>query len=865
MNSADIREGFLRFFEGYDHLRLPSAPLLSPDPTLLFTAAGMVPLKQYYLGEVMPPSLRMTSDQKCIRTNDIERVGRTARHHTFFEMLGNFSIGNYFKDEAIAMAYEFSTRVLGLSPDRIWVTIYKEDLQTADIWQKVGIPRERIVPMGADDNFWTMGPVGPCGPCSELYIDRGVRHPGDENQQMGDDGDRFLEYWNLVFTQFDRQPDGSLKPLARKNIDTGLGLERMTSIMEETDTDFETDGFRPIIQTVADLSHQEYGADPRVTARMKTIADHVRACTFLMAENLLPSNEKQGYVLRRLLRRSQALGRMIGIEGAFMGKVADTVIDVMKGPFPELVAEGDRIKGDMEVEEQRFDHTLREGLVEFTKATLAVRQDGSDTMPGKTAFYLHDTMGFPVELTADLLRDAGLNLDREGFDVLLNDQRHGGSESSGVEEASRERTGYVKLRETVGSSHFVGYETLSAEAVVTGLLKDGEAASSAKVGDHVGLILSSTPFYGEKGGQVGDTGFITTPGARFEVTDTGTPVEGLIIHEGILVEGAIAAGDSARAEVDPERRKAIARAHTATHLLQAALRSMDPTVQQKGSKVMPDEFHFDFSFRGSLGAGDRKVLEEKVLRFITSNAAVRTDVMPIEEARKTGALAFFGEKYGTAVRVVTADGISKELCGGTHVTATGDIGFLHIRSIRSIGTDTKRIEASVGLGALREFWTYQESVERSAETLGCAPVPAEVTRAVEDLTGVVRERDRRIEGLIAAATDRRVRDLIAQPAIVKGQRVVVATFEGLTAEALRSAGDMAEQQLGDGVFIGMASGGDGFTVIKVFGTAGATFSARGIFKALTDKYGGKGGGSDRMCQGRIAGLPTAEELEALLG
>jgi len=865
VNSADIREGFLRFFEGYDHLRLPSAPLLSPDPTLLFTAAGMVPLKQYYLGEVTPPSLRMTSDQKCIRTNDIERVGRTARHHTFFEMLGNFSIGNYFKDEAIAMAYEFSTRVLGLSADRIWVTIYEEDLQTADIWQKVGIPRERIVPMGAGDNFWTMGPVGPCGPCSELYIDRGVRHPGDENQQMGDDGDRFLEYWNLVFTQFDRQPDGSLKPLARKNIDTGLGLERMTSIMEETDTDFETDGFRPIIQTVADLSHQEYGADPRVTARMKTIADHVRACTFLMAEKLLPSNEKQGYVLRRLLRRSQALGRMIGIEGAFMGKVADTVIDVMKGPFPELVAEGDRIKGDMEIEEQRFDHTLREGLVEFTKAALAVRQDGSDTMPGKTAFYLHDTMGFPVELTADLLRDAGLNLDREGFDVLLNDQRHGGSESSGVEEASRERTGYVKLRETVGSSHFVGYETLSAEAVVTGLLKGGEAASSAKVGDHVGLILSSTPFYGEKGGQVGDTGFITTPGARFEVTDTRTPVEGLIIHEGILVEGAIAAGDSARAEVDPERRKAIARAHTATHLLQAALRSIDPTVQQKGSKVMPDEFHFDFSFRGSLGAGDRKVLEEEVLGFITSNAAVRTDVMPIEEARKTGALAFFGEKYGVAVRVVTADGISKELCGGTHVTATGDIGFLHIRSIRSIGTDTKRIEASVGLGALREFWAYQESVERSAETLGCAPVPAEVTRAVEDLTGVVKERDRRIEGLIAAATDRRVRDLIAQPATVKGQRVVVATFEGLTAEALRSAGDMAEQQLGDGVFIGMASGEDGFTVIKVFGTAGATFSARGIFKALTDKYGGKGGGNDRMCQGRIAGLPTAEELEALLG
>jgi alanyl-tRNA synthetase len=825
----------------------------------------MVPLKQYYLGEATPPSPRMTSDQKCIRTNDIERVGRTARHHTFFEMLGNFSIGNYFKDEAIAMAYEFSTKVLGLSADRIWVTIYKEDLQTADIWQKVGIPRERIMPMGADDNFWTMGPVGPCGPCSELYLDRGVRHPGDENQKMGDEGDRFLEYWNLVFTQFDRQPDGSLKLLARKNIDTGLGLERMTSIIEDTDTDFETDGFRPIIQTVADLSHQEYGGDPRVTSRMKTIADHVRACTFLMAENLLPSNEKQGYVLRRLLRRSQALGRMIGIEGAFMGKVADTVIDLMKGPFPELLAESERIKGDMEVEEQRFDHTLREGLVEFTKSVEVVRRDGSDTMPGKTAFYLHDTMGFPVELTADLLRDAGLKLDREGFDDLLNDQRHGGSESSGVEEASRERTGYIKLRGTVGTSHFLGYETLSAEAVVTGLLKDGEPASSARLGDHVGLVLSSTPFYGEKGGQVGDTGVITTQRACFEVTDTKTPVEGLIIHEGVLAEGAIAAGDTVRAEVDPERRKAIARAHTATHLLQAALRSIDPTVQQKGSKVMPDEFHFDFTFRGSLGADDRKALEEKVLGFITANVPVRTDVMPIEEARRTGALAFFGEKYGAAVRVVAVDGISKELCGGTHVTATGDIGFLHIRSIRSIGTDTKRIEASVGLGALREFWTYQEGVEQAAGTLGCGPIPAEVARAVQDLVGVVKERDRRIEGLIAAATDRRVRDLIAQPATIKGQPVVVATFEGLTAEALRSAGDMAEQQLGNGVFIGMASRGDGFSVVKVFGTACATFSARGIFKTLTDKVGGKGGGNDRMCEGRIAGLPTAEELEALLG
>ena len=865
MNSADIREGFLKYFEGHDHLRLPSAPLLSPDPTLLFTAAGMVPLKQYYLGEVTPPNVRMTSDQKCIRTNDIERVGRTARHHTFFEMLGNFSIGDYFKDDAIAMALEFSTKVLGLSADRIWVTIYKEDLQTADIWQKVGIPRERIVPMGADDNFWTMGPVGPCGPCSELYIDRGVRHPGDEKQQMGDDGDRFLEYWNLVFTQFDRQPDGSLKPLARKNIDTGLGLERMTSIIEDTDTDFETDGFQPIIQTVADLSHQEYGRDPRVTARMKTIADHVRACTFLMAENLLPSNEKQGYVLRRLLRRSQALGRMIGIEGSFMGTVADTVIDLMKGPFPELLAAGERIKGDMAVEEERFDHTLREGLVEFTRAVETVRQSGTDILPGKTAFYLHDTMGFPVELTADLLRDAGLKLDREGFDALLNDQRHGGSESSGVEDASRERTGYIKLRGQVGSSEFVGYETLSAEAVVTGVLKDGEPVGSAQAGDHVGLVLSSTPFYGEKGGQVGDTGVITTPGARFEVTDTRTPVEGLIIHEGVLVEGAIAAGDTARPQVDVERRKAIARAHTATHLLQAALRSIDPTVQQKGSKVMPDEFHFDFSFRGGLGMDDRKVMEEKVLGFIMANVPVRTDVMPIEEARRTGALAFFGEKYGDVVRVVAADGISKELCGGTHVTATGDIGFLHIRSIRSIGTGTKRIEASVGLGALREFWAYQEGVEQAAGTLNCGPVPAEVARAAQDLTNVLKERDRRVEGLVATATDRHVRDLIAQPATIKGQPVVVATFEGLTTEALRSAGDMAEQQLGNGVFIGMVAGGDGFSVIKVFGTAGTVFSARSIFKALTDKYGGKGGGNDRMCQGRIAGLPTVEELEALLG
>ncbi len=865
MNSADIREGYLRFFEGHGHLRVRSAPLLSPDPTLLFTAAGMVPLKQYYLGEATPPNVRMTSDQKCIRTNDIERVGRTARHHTFFEMLGNFSIGDYFKDDAIAMAYEFSTRVLGLSADRIWVTVYEEDLQTADIWQKVGIPRERIVSMGADDNFWTMGPVGPCGPCSELYVDRGVRHSGDEKQQMGDEGDRFLEYWNLVFTQFDRQPDGSLKPLARKNIDTGLGLERMTSIIEETDTDFETDAFVPIIATVGGLSHQEYGKDPRVTARMKTIADHVRACTFLMAENLLPSNEKQGYVLRRLLRRSQALGRMIGIEGGFLGTVADTVIDLMKDAFPELATERERIKHDMEVEEQRFDRTLQSGLTEFNKAVDAMRQDGIDTLPGATAFYLHDTMGFPVELTDDLLRDAGFKLDREGFDALLREQRHGGSESSGVEEAARERTGYIKLRDFVGSSQFVGYETLSAEAVVTSLLKDGQPASSAVAGEHIGLVLSSTPFYGEKGGQVGDTGVITTQGARFQVTDTKAPVEGLTIHEGVLTEGTVAIGDTARAEVDASRRAGITRAHTATHLLQAALRTIDSTVQQKGSKVMPDEFHFDFSFRGNLTVDDRKMLEEKVLGYITANVPVRTDVMPLEEARKSGALAFFGEKYGAIVRVVSADGISRELCGGTHVAATGDIGVLHIRSIRSIGTDTRRIEASVGFRALHEFFEQREGMEKLAETLNCTPAATDVVRAAQELAEAVRERDRRIEGLVSAAADRRVRDLIAQPAVIKGQPVVIAMFEGMTAEALRKAGDTAEQQLESGVFVGMASGGDGFTVIKVFGTAGKVFSARSIFKVLTDKYGGKGGGSDRICQGRIAGLPTAQELGDLLG
>lgn len=865
MNSADIREGFLRYFEAHDHLRLASAPLLSPDPTLLFTAAGMVPLKQYYLGEATPPHLRMTSDQKCIRTNDIERVGQTARHHTFFEMLGNFSIGDYFKDDAIAMAFEFSTSVLGLSADRIWVTVYKEDLQTADIWQKVGIPRERIVAMGADDNFWTMGPVGPCGPCTELYIDRGIRHPGDERQQMGGEGDRFLEYWNLVFTQFDRQPDGSLKPLARKNIDTGLGLERMTSIIEETDTDFETDLFQPIIQKVCDLSHQEYGKDRRVTTCLKTIADHVRACTFLMAENLLPSNEKQGYVLRRLLRRSQALGRIIGIQGPFLSDVAQTVIDEMKGPFPELATGADRIRHDMDIEEQRFEKTIQGGLLELNKAVESVRASGGDTLPGKTAFYLHDTMGFPVELTSDLLRDAGLKLDRAGFDALLAEQRHGGSESSGAYEATRERTGYAHFKKVVGSSHFLGYETLSAEAVVTGLLKDGEPASSAKAGDHVGVVLSQTPFYGEKGGQVGDTGIITTQNGRFIVEDTKAPVEGLTIHEGTLIEGALAAGDTVRAEVDAPRRAAISRAHSATHLLQAALRLMDPAVQQKGSKVMPDEFHFDFSYRGDLDAGDRKALEKKVLEFITTNVPVRTDVMSIEEAHKTGALAFFGEKYGSVVRVVSADGISKELCGGTHVRATGDIGFLRIRSIRSIGTDTKRIEASVGFSALQDLWEYQDGSERAAGILGCSPAVADVQRAVQELVESIRERDRRIESLTAAATDRRIQDLVVHPMLVKGQPLVVASFDGLSADGLRHAGDVAEQQLVDGLFIGMTTGGEGFVVVKVFGKAGTVFSARTVFKILTGKYGGKGGGNDRMCQGRLAAAPSAAELGALLG
>ena len=865
MNSVDIREGFLRYFEAHDHLRLPSASLLSPDPTLLFTGAGMVPLKQYYLGEAVPPRPRLTSDQKCIRTNDIERVGRTARHHTFFEMLGNFSIGDYFKEDAIAMAFEYSTMVLGLPADRLWATIYEEDLETADIWQKVGIPRDRIVAMGADDNFWTMGPVGPCGPCSELYIDRGVRHPGDELQEMGGEGDRFLEYWNLVFTQFDRQPDGSLKPLARKNIDTGLGLERMVSIIEDTDTNFDTDLFQPIIQTIAGLSHQEYGADQRVTSRIKTIADHIRAGTFLMAERLLPSNEKQGYVLRRLLRRSQALGRMIGIDGPFLGTVADAVIAQMQGAFPEVLQEGERIKHDMGIEEERFDKTMREGLGELTRAMDDARREGTDTLAGKTAFFLHDTMGFPVELTTDLLRDAGMQLDRAGFDALLEEQRHGGSTSAGFEEATRERTAYVRLRDTVGSSHFLGYESLTAEAVVTGLPSNGETASSAVEGQHVGLVLSQTPFYGEKGGQVGDTGRITTPTAVFEVQNTQAPVDGLIIHEGVLIKGSIAAGETVRAEVDAPRRAAIARAHSATHLLQAALRAMDPTIQQKGSRVMPDEFHFDFSFRGTLGDVERKALEHEVLSYVMANAAVRTDVMPVDEARKSGALAFFGEKYGAAVRVVSAEGISRELCGGTHVHATGDIGVMRIRSIRSIGTDTKRIEASTGFETLRDLWEFQENAEHLADVLGCAPQPADIVRAAEGAVGELREQGRRIESLTASVTDARVRTVMAHPRVFRGQSVVVGTFDRIPADALRRAGDTVEAELCNGMFIGMTTGGDGFTVIKVFGSAAPTFSARTVFKMLSDKYGGKGGGSDRMSQGRLDGVPSVAELEALLG
>lgn len=716
MKGNDIREKYLSFFESKGHLRLPSYSLIPQnDPSLLLIGAGMAPLKPYFTGKVEPPRHRVTTSQKCIRTGDIENVGHTARHHTFFEMLGNFSFGDYFKKEAIAWAWEFLTEVLHLEKEKLYVTIYPDDREAYDYWhQMIGLPEQRIYPM--NDNFWEIG-EGPCGPDSEIFYDQGESFGTDPENQMGGDGDRFLEIWNLVFSQFDRQKDGTYLPLAKKNIDTGAGLERLSAVLQHKRNNFESDLFFPIIQEAAQLAHISYNDSPASDVSLKVISDHTRAITNMIGDGVLPSNEGRGYVLRRVLRRAVRHGKLLGIEGPFVGKMIDEVVTIMSPAYPELAEKKEFIKKIAGTEEQRFQATLDAGTALLSEWMEDLQRKHQTVLPGEDVFKLYDTYGFPWELTREIAGEQGISVDEKGFAAAMEEQKN------------RARAARVKVSMKVATpdttrldQHALTTEDKDGTTRIVLLGRDGKEVQEAKDGDAVTVVLQNNPFHAEGGGQVGDTGRLESEEGVIRIEDAKKLPDGIEYLIGTVEEGTVLEGQEVRAVVDRERREALARNHTGTHLLQAALkRVLGSTVNQAGSLVLPDRLRFDFTWPEAMTA--KQILDTEAL----VNAEIQKGInlsfreMPIEEAKKLGAMALFGEKYGDIVRVVSIGDFSMELCGGSHVRNTGEIGLFRIVSEGGIGSGVRRIEAITGEAAYESMVHDRALILEAAEMLKTKP------------------------------------------------------------------------------------------------------------------------------------------------
>ncbi|MGC8575634.1 MAG: alanine--tRNA ligase [Caldisericum sp.] len=859
MNSRDIREGFLKYFESKGHLRLKSFPLVPQDPTLLFTAAGMVPLKSYFLGEEIPPSRRITTVQKCVRTNDIENVGNTPRHHTFFEMLGNFSIGDYFKEEAIAFAMEFILDFLKLPKDRLWVTIYKDDLETKEIWKKHGIPEDRIIPLGEEDNFWMMGPVGPCGPCSEIYYDRGAINEKEEAELPGSSERRFLEFWNLVFTQYDRQIDGTLKPLPRKNIDTGMGLERITSIIEGVDSDFETDLFMPIIEHIEKLSGVAYKTSEKSIRAMRAISDHARAATFLIGDHVIPSNEKRGYVLRRLIRRAMLFGRSINLTEPFLYKLAQTVSDLMGDIYPEVRENLTYIQSVLKDEETKFNSTLKDGLYYLDNVIEDFKKKGIKEIPGDVVFYLYDTLGVPVEITELALKEVGFTYNKERFEELLENQKEKARASFKGSEAFLERVSFGAVKNIVGNVEFVGYDTLETVATLKSIIVDGNLVESTK-DTHAVLVFDKTPFYAEKGGQVGDTGTIKGENFEFEVYDTQAPVEGLIVHIGKL-KGFTKIGDIATLTVNSLRRQAIKRAHTSTHILQAVLRRhYGENVMQQGSEVKDDEFRFDFNFQGTFEPEELFNIEREINEIVLRNHKVNVHIMPFSKAKEFGALAFFEEKYGEVVRVIEVEGISKELCGGTHVSNTTEIGLVVLMQPKTVASGIKRIEGLTGLKAYDYLINKRKLINILESTLKTQE--DKLVRRSEEIQIRVKELEKELTNLKSKILEGTIKNL--KPTIkIKEIPLYVYDFNEGTLNDLRKAYDLSKKflKVGTVIFVSKFNG----TSFILVGSLDDKLSSLEVLEKVKDVIPLKGGGNERIAQGSFDGKIEVEKIINVLG
>ena len=861
--ASEIRERFLRFFESRGHRRVASSSLVPQgDPTLLFTNAGMVQFKNTFLGQEVRDYKTATTSQKCMRVsgkhNDLENVGRTPRHLTFFEMLGNFSFGDYFKENAIAWAWELVTREYGLPAEKLGVTVFREDDDAARIWaEEVGVPADRIRRLDEADNFWSMGDTGPCGPCSEIYVDMGPQPGSRPDFDPTDESGRWLEIWNLVFMQFDRDASGKMTPLPRPCVDTGAGLERMSAVLQGKTWVYDTDLFRPIIARAEELSGVAKGRDPEKDVSLNVVGDHARAVTFLIGDGVLPSNEGRGYVLRRILRRAARHGVLLGLERPFLHAVADAVIDTMSPAFPELVERRAFITSRIRREEERFLETLTNGLGLLENEIAALGKRSERTLPGAVVFKLYDTFGFPVDLTADILRGRGLALDQAGFDTAMDEQRT--RARAAWKGSGDERTGaaYLGLAGDY-KTRFRGYEALETRSNVLALLVGGESVAAANAGDEVEVVVEETPFYAESGGQVGDRGVITTPKGRVEVHDTQRPTGELVVHKGRVMSGSVRVDDPATLSVDAEARAATVRNHSGTHLLHAALRRvLGPQAMQKGSLVAPDRLRFDFTHDAPLSAEEIEQIEDLANQWIEANAPAAVREMTYPDAIEAGAVALFGEKYGDRVRVISFGPYSTELCGGTHARATGDIGLLKVVGESGIASGVRRIEALTGHGALEHLRQQERTLERLSELLR-API-GELPARVEKLLEEKRAAEQEIARMRAAQRGAASADLSSEAREIAGTRVIRAVVDGVTSQELRGMVDDLRNKLGSGIVL-LAAVEDGRVSLALGVTQDLTkrWKAGDLVREIAGVVGGKGGGRPDFAQ---AGGNQPERLD----
>ncbi|MDD4159912.1 MAG: alanine--tRNA ligase [Synergistaceae bacterium] len=853
-SGKELRELFLSYFEEKGCRRYHSFSLVPDDPTLLFTIAGMVPFKQYFLGLKTPEVKRATTSQKCVRTNDIENVGRTARHHTFFEMLGNFSFGDYFKPEIIPWAWEFLTERVGLEPERLYATIYLDDDEAHDIWRdKVGLPENRIIRLGEDDNFWAAGPVGPCGPCSEIIYDQGPEFScGKPTCSVGCDCDRYLEIWNLVFMQYNRDEAGKLTPLPHKNIDTGMGLERLASVVQRVPNDFETDLFRIIIDKACELGGVKYGEDPKKNMAVKVISDHIRASAFMIADGILPTNDGGGYVLRRLIRRSARYGRLLGIDRPFLTELLPSVRESIGDEYSELVEQACAIEQILKTEEERFSKTLTQGSDLLESEIKQLKNDSISALPGDVAFVLYDTYGFPLELTEEMCEEEGITVDRDGFDKAMEDQRERARASSKQTSSVISKNAYTELEDRLGPSSFCGYDQTSVDSEVAAIISDGKEVDYIPEGANADIVLASTPFYAEKGGQVGDTGVITAENVIFQVEDTIYPVNDLIVHRGRLIKGSLKRNQRVTASIDTTRRKNIQRNHTATHLLHEALsRVLGQHVRQAGSIVTPTFLRFDFNHFAPLTTDQLREIESIVYEQVLANMPVNTSVMPIEEAKKTGAKALFDEKYGDEVRVLEIPGYSTELCGGTHVKATGEIGVVKIIREEGIGSGVRRINAITGQNALEAFQRFSYMSGNLMSMLG--EDLESVLGRVEEILDEKKMLERKNRELKIKAAMSDIEESIRPSANANGVDLIIEKFENMNPDLLRQVGDRIKQKYPVAVILLAGIGEEKHVTLTCMASDEAVskgIAADKFLKEMADLTGGRGGGRPTLAQGR---------------